>query len=170
MLLTVASGITVHDKGHCRLCAAEFFRGDRLQPVWIVAGTTKHPKTGKLTLVLHGRTDMPAPQNEYIHIRCEDPRHKKVALIQPADPPLDLDMNLPDLQPRGDDAHCIECKKLFARGDRIILVYPCQGTGRDPETGAVAAQVAGCYEPMHARCDDTRLEFGAKTSVILAGT
>lgn len=168
MLLTVAAGITVRDKQHCRLCGNGFRRGDRLRPLWVVAGTTPHPKTKRVTLVLHSRTDMPAPQNEYAHVFCDDPQHRGGALIQPVEKHLPMDDNLPDLEPRGDDAHCIHCKKLFARGDRITLVYLCQGTGRDPETGAHAAKVSGSYEPKHERCDDPRLEFGeAGPSLIL---
>lgn len=159
-LLTLASGINVRDKGHCRKCGAPLPRGARVRPIWIAAGTTRHPKTGKTTLVLQSRTDMPAPQNEYAHCDCKDPNLTDIARIESAERPNPMDMNLPDIEPRGDDAHCIKCKKLFLRGDRLTLVYTVQAVGKDPETGAEAAKVTGSYEPKHEDCNDPKLDFG----------
>lgn len=152
-------GITIRDKGHCRRCGIALHSGERVMPIWILVDVVKHPKTEQPTIVLLSRTDMPAPQNELIHINCADPalRDRNTIILTEKVPVLE---NLPDLRPRGDDAHCIKCNKTYMRGDRLTLCYIVQGVGRDPETSAVAAMVGNEYETKHVFCEDPKLELG----------
>ena len=160
MLLTVAPGVVIRGKSRCVACGDTLARNHRVVPVWIVAGIARGQ------LVLQGRTDAQAPQNEYFHTKCCDPKHQDVATIVPVLRPTLSDANMTHIEPRGDDSHCIECKKLFVRGDRIVLSYIVQGVEKDPETGAIAAKVLGDYEPKHADCADTKLEFGKSVLVV----
>jgi hypothetical protein len=152
-LLTDMPGVTIRGKGECVRCHQKILPGDRVEPLWIFAGVTRSPKDGRKVMVLQGRTDMPAPQNEYAHTRCDDARLADVAHVIPveAKEPLNVFTNI---EPRGDNLHCVVCKRLFRTGDRVKFVYPVQGIGVDPETGGEAAQCSSDNESVHGFCGD----------------
>lgn len=154
-LLSDRSGINVRDKLHCRRCGKKFQYGDRMVPVWIAAGTKDKD------LLLLSRRDIQAPQNEFMHRYCDDPQHDKASKIHrlnirvPA-----VTTNLPYIEPRGDNAHCVHCNKVYAPGDRLHFVYVCQGIENDPETNTPAAKICGEFEAGHCDCDDPKLDRG----------
>ena len=102
-----------------------------------------------------GETVYLCDDEEYAHANCAD-RALDARRIELVERRPTVSDNAP-LKARTPDTQCAQCKRRWARGDRIMQVLIVEGHGLDPETRLPAVQCSHEFELVHFDCQHTKM-------------
>lgn len=144
----------------CAKCKKIFARGDRLQPIYLVAGVGAHDGRERSWI---------QDEEERGHYDCANP----TLIVVRAAPPvsryaLPTEKALEELRPRTPDHSCANCRKRLKRGDRLVMCFLVQGVQIDPQTNAPGTVITPEHEFAHVSCTDPDLSIG-EGALILHG-